>query len=169
MMAIALIVFLFSLPDRLFKDPYSTVLKSKDGELLSASIAKDGQWRFPEETNVPDKFSDAIIAFEDQIFHSQYGVDLLSLRRAAKQNFEDRRIVSGGSTISMQVIRLSRRGKPRNVFQKIIEMVLATRMEFRYSKREILGLYASHAPFGGNVVGLEAACWRYFGRDPKDL
>ncbi len=78
-------------------------------------------------------------------------------------------IVSGGSTITMQVIRLSRKGKRRTVFEKIIEMVLATRLELRYSKQEILGLYASHAPFGGNVVGLEAACWRYFGRSPQQL
>ena len=109
------------------------------------------------------------MAFEDKRFYRHPGVDPLSLGRAMKQNFADGRIVSGGSTITMQVVRLSRKGKPRTVFQKLIEMVLATRLEFRYSKEEILGLYASHAPFGGNVVGLEAACWRYFGRIPHDI
>jgi len=69
----------------------------------------------------------------------------------------------------MQVIRLSRKGKPRNVWQKLIEIVLAVRMEISYTKIEILSQYSSHAPFGGNVVGLEAASWRYFGRDPSTL
>ncbi len=165
----ALFVYLFSLPQKLFKEPYSTVLKARDGQLLSAAIALDGQWRFPESASVPRKFADALITFEDKRFFSHYGVDFLSLGRAVKQNVAGRRIVSGGSTITMQVIRLSRRGKPRNMFQKIVEMGLATRLEMSCSKAQILGLYASHAPFGGNVVGLEAACWRYFGRDPDQL
>ena len=163
------VLYYFSLPGRLFNDPYSTVLKSNQGELLSASIAKDGQWRFPIVDTVPRKFSEALIAYEDKRFYGHPGIDPLSLARALKQNFTDGRIVSGGSTLTMQVIRLSRKGKPRTVFQKGIEMILATRLEFRYSKDEILGLYASHAPFGGNVVGLEAACWRYFGRSPEDI
>lgn len=69
----------------------------------------------------------------------------------------------------MQVIRLSRKEKPRNVFQKLIEAILATRLELSYSKAEILKLYASHAPFGGNVVGLETASWRYFKKSPDKL
>jgi penicillin-binding protein 1C len=89
--------------------------------------------------------------------------------RAMQQNISEGRIVSGGSTLDMQVIRLHRKETERTVLEKFIESVLATRLQFRYSKKEILSLYASHAPFGGNVVGLEAACWRYFGREPKDL
>jgi penicillin-binding protein 1C len=164
-----LLVFLFSLRGRLFQDPYSTVLKAKDGELLSATIARDGQWRFPEVASVPRKFSEALVTFEDKRFYRHYGVDVLALGRAFRDNVVDRRVVSGGSTITMQVIRLSRKGKPRSFFQKILEIGLATRLEFGYSKQEILSLYASHAPFGGNVVGLEAACWRYFGRAPDQL
>ena len=163
------VLYFFSLPGRLFDDPYSTVLKSNQGELLSASIAKDGQWRFPKADSVPRKFSEALISYEDKRFYGHPGVDPLSLARAVKQNLADGHIVSGGSTITMQVIRLSRKGKRRTVFEKIIEMVLATRLELGYSKQEILGLYASHAPFGGNVVGLEAACWRYFARSPQQI
>ena len=166
---VGLLLYFFSLPDSLFTDPYASVLKDNQGALLSASIARDGQWRFPEVDSVPRKFSEALIAFEDKRFNNHAGVDILSLGRALKQNIIDGRVVSGGSTITMQVIRLSRKGKPRTVLQKMIEMVLATRLELRYTKQEILGLYASHAPFGGNVVGLEAACWRYFGRDPQHL
>jgi penicillin-binding protein 1C len=168
-MVVLLLVFIFSIPKKLFKDPYSTVLKAKDGELLSATIARDGQWRFPEVTSVSEKFSDAIIIFEDKRYYGHFGVDVLALARAFRENIANRRIVSGGSTITMQVIRLSRKGKPRSFYQKIVEIGLAMRLELHYSKEEILGLYASHAPFGGNVVGLEAACWRYFGRSSNHL
>jgi penicillin-binding protein 1C len=145
------------------------VLVDRNGELLSATIAEDGQWRFPEAREIPEKFSQALITYEDKRFRSHPGVDLLSLGRAMRQNLKAGKVVSGGSTLSMQLIRLSRKGKERNIFQKVVEIVMATRLEIRYSKQEILNQYASHAPFGGNVVGLEAACWRYFGRDPAEL
>ena len=169
-LAVALVIgYYFCLPSTLFEDPYSTVLEDYQGELLSASIAKDGQWRFPELDTVPEKFAKALVAYEDKRFYSHPGVDILSIGRAIKQNLSARKIKSGGSTIDMQVIRLSRKGKSRTIFEKAIESLLATRLELRYSKEEVLALYASHAPFGGNVVGLEAACWRYFGREPKEL
>lgn len=166
---ILIIFYWFSLSKELFNDPYSTILQSKDGQLLSASIARDGQWRFPETDSVPNKFTEALITFEDKRFYSHPGIDIFSLARAFKQNINARKVVSGGSTISMQVIRLSRKGQSRTFLEKLIEIILATRLEIRYSKEEILALYASHAPFGGNVVGIEAACWRYFGTTPNDI
>lgn len=168
-MAVLLCLYYWMLPNTLFHDPYSTVLIDANGELLSAAIASDGQWRFPEDENVPDKFSAALMAFEDKRFLYHPGIDPLAMARAIRQNLAEGGIVSGGSTITMQVARLSRRGRRRTVFQKLLEMTLATRLELRYSKQEILALYASHAPFGGNVVGLKAACWRYFSRDPREL
>lgn len=167
--AVLLIGYYFCLPSSLFNDPYSTVLEDYQGELLSASIANDGQWRFPRMDSVPDKFTKALITYEDKRFFTHLGVDFLSMGRAFRQNFAARKVVSGGSTITMQVIRLSRKGKSRTIFEKIVESVLATRLELRYTKEEILALYASHAPFGGNVVGLDAASWRYFGYEPKQL
>jgi penicillin-binding protein 1C len=167
--AILLILYFFSLPSPLFKDPYSTVLEDRTGDLLNAAIASDGQWRFPERDTIPSKFEEAIVLFEDKRFYHHWGVDPLSLSRALRQNWQAGKIRSGGSTLSMQVIRLSVKNKSRNLFNKLIEIILATRLEFSYSKKEILSLYASHAPFGGNVVGIEAACWRYLGRDPKEL
>ncbi len=161
--------YYFSLPRVLFDDPYATILNAKNGELLSARIAKDGQWRFPLSVSVPEKYEQALITFEDKNFRKHPGVDMLALARATRQNILARSVVSGGSTISMQVIRLHRKGKPRNIAEKLIEMVLATRLELRYTKEEILNLYASHAPFGGNTVGLEAAAWRYFGREASEL
>ncbi|MBL1214891.1 MAG: penicillin-binding protein 1C [Ignavibacteriae bacterium] len=167
--AVLLFLFWFSLPDPLFTNPHSIVVEDKNDKLLGAIIAEDGQWRFPLVENVPDKFVTAITHFEDKNFFYHPGVNPFSIIRAAYQNIEEGKIVSGGSTITMQVIRLSRQGKPRTFYQKFIEMILAVRLELSYSKNEILALHASHSPFGGNVVGIEAASWRYFGRTPENL
>lgn len=167
--ALVAIWYLFALPSRLFEVPYSTVLYDRESNLLNASISKDGQWRFPIRDKIPEKFRDAIVMFEDKRFESHIGVDPRALYRATLQNIEAGKVISGGSTLSMQVIRLSRDNPSRTFFNKIVEIILATRLEMRYSKDVILSLYASHAPFGGNVVGIEAACWRYFGRQPDEL
>lgn len=169
LLAALLIGYYFCLPSVLFEDPHSTVLEDYQGELLAASIAADGQWRFPEIDTVPDKFIKALVAYEDKRFLNHPGVDVRAMGRAIQQNSKAGKIISGGSTITMQVIRLSRKDRSRTVLEKMIESMLATRLELRYTKEEILKLYASHAPFGGNVVGLEAACWRYFGCEPMEL
>lgn len=164
-----LLGWIFCLPRNLFKNvSYSTVVESAEGELLGARIAADGQWRFPPCDTVPERFATAIIQFEDRHFRYHPGVNPVSLVRAARDNIRSGHVVSGGSTITMQVIRLSRQ-RERTIWQKMVEAVLATRLELRCSKRRILALYASHAPFGGNVVGLEAASWRYFGRPASEL
>lgn len=169
MAAALFLAWLLCLPRNLFKGTvYSTVVESAEGELLGARIADDGQWRFPPSTEVPERFATALVQFEDKRFWWHPGVDFLAIGRAFKDNIKEGHTVSGGSTITMQVIRLSR-GKERTIWQKIIEAVQATRLELRYSKKKILALYASHAPFGGNVVGLEAAAWRYFGRPADEL
>jgi penicillin-binding protein 1C len=167
-MAIGLMLFWFSLPSILFTKPYSYVLLDRDEKLLQARIATDGQWRFPHEGEIPEKFSKALITFEDKRFSYHPGIDPVALGRAIWSNLTNQKVVSGGSTITMQVIRLSR-NKPRTIWQKCIEMILSVRLELTYSKKEILSLYASHAPFGGNVVGLDAAAWRYFGRPASQL
>lgn len=167
--SVVFIIWLSCLPRDLFRGtPYSTVVVDREGELLGARIADDGQWRFPPSASVPEKYAIALIQFEDRGFRYHPGVSLKAVCRALVQNIRGGHTVSGASTISMQVIRLSR-GRERTVWQKMIEMFMATRLEVRYSKDEILSLYASHAPYGGNVVGLEAAAWRYLGRDAYDL
>ena len=157
------------LPRKLFDSPVSAVLESGDGRLLGARIAADGQWRFPAVDSVPDKFARAVVRFEDKRFWHHPGVDPLALARALRLNLASGEVRSGGSTITMQTIRLSRGNPPRTVPEKLWEMVLALRLEFYKSKKEILALYAANAPFGGNVVGLEAAAWRYFGRPADQL
>jgi penicillin-binding protein 1C len=156
--------YIRALPEKLFSDPSCTVLLDRNGSLLGARIAADGQWRFAGKSTVPTRFRTCILQFEDRDFYSHGGISIRSSCRAFIQNCKAKRIVSGGSTISMQVMRLVRRNKARTFSEKILEMVLATRLEWSYTKDEILRLYASHAPFGSNVVGLEAASWRYFGR-----
>ncbi len=166
---VILLLWLHSLPRELFSGvPYSTVVTDSDGQLLGARVADDGQWRFQMCDSLPEKFVKALVEFEDHRFYSHCGVSLRALARATMQNLRNGRIVSGGSTISMQLIRLSRQ-KPRTMWQKVVEIFMATRLEFRYSKEEILRLYASHAPFGGNVVGIDAAMWRYLGDDGAEL
>ncbi|UMY66074.1 MULTISPECIES: penicillin-binding protein 1C [unclassified Flavobacterium] len=164
-----LVGYYFCLPDPLFETPYSTVLESSNGELLGAKIARDGQWRFPQGDSIPVKFQQCLIYFEDQHFRSHPGFNPVAMVNAVRQNAKAGRVVRGGSTLTQQVIRLSRDGKKRSYFEKAIEIILATRLECRYSKDEIIGLYAAHAPFGGNVVGLEMASWRYFGVRPHQL
>ena len=159
----------FCLPKDLFQGtPYATVVTDRGGELLGARIADDGQWRFPPCDTVPTRYAAALVQFEDRQFRWHPGVNPVALGRALVSNLKAGHVVSGGSTITMQVIRMSR-GKERTLWQKAVEAFLATRLECRYSKDEILALYASHAPFGGNVVGLDAAAWRYFGRPAGEL
>src|SRR5579864_7188305 len=173
------IAFWRMLPEPLFHEPVAAILLARDGTLLSASIASDGQWRFPPLTHVPEKYRQALFLYEDKRFEHHIGVDPLAVARAVRLNLRSGKTVSGASTITMQVARLVRssetsnegqdRGYRRGYGAKLDEALLALRLEMAYSKDQILALYASHAPFGGNVVGLEAASWRYFGRSPEAL
>jgi penicillin-binding protein 1C len=166
-------------PAPLFATPQSYVLEARDGTLLSARIAADGQWRFPGAARVPPKFRRALLTYEDKRFDQHRGVDPFAVARAMELNLRAGHVVSGGSTITMQLAKLARaaarearpggRRPGRSVPQKLGEMLLAQRLEATYDKDEILALYAANAPFGGNVVGLEAASWRYFGRGPESL
>ena len=168
LITILVIAYIFCLPRQLFHVPYSTVITDRNGELLGARIASDGQWRFPPRNTTPEKIKQCLITFEDRHFYHHWGVNPVSTGRAAYQNLKNKRIVSGGSTLTMQTIRLAR-NKSRTFGEKFIEMILATRLEFRASKEKILSMYVSHAPFGGNVVGLDAAAWRYFGHSAEEL
>ncbi len=161
--------FWFSLPSKLFDTPTSYIIEDRDGNLMDASIATDGQWRFPYNDKVPPKFIACITTFEDKRFYYHPGVDPIALCRAMLRNVRHEGVVQGGSTLTMQVIRLSRQNKKRNLWQKLIESIEAIRLECSDSKKKIMALYASNAPFGSNVVGLDAASWRYYGRSPDKL
>ncbi|MEO0601972.1 MAG: transglycosylase domain-containing protein, partial [Myxococcota bacterium] len=172
---LALIVFagiglaFLGIPVPRFAEPWSPVVTDADGRVLSASVATDEQWRFPPTPNVPERYAAALVAFEDQRFFVHPGVDPLAVGRALRTNVEQGRVVSGASTLTMQVVRLSRGNPPRTVGEKLLEMGLALRLDAARTKQDILALHAAHAPFGGNTVGLSAAAERYFRRPPHDL
>lgn len=161
------------IPKPLISKPYSTLLYTAETSgrevLLGARIASDGQWRFPSGSEVPEKFAVCLTQYEDKRFWYHPGIDPFALMRAVQLNLTQSRVVSGGSTLTMQLARIARGNQSRTVGQKVIEMLWALYLECSYSKEEILRMYASNAPFGGNVVGIEAAAWRYFGREAKDL
>ena len=156
------IIMAITTPHGVFRSVYSTLLYSSNGTLMNAHIASDGQWRFPPCDTVPEKFRKAIVNYEDRWFYWHPGVNPVSMVKAAVLNFKRGRIVSGGSTLTMQVSRISSESRERTYWRKFVELNRALYIELRYSKDEILAMYASHAPFGGNVVGIEAASWRYF-------
>ena len=156
-------------PIPVFRAPLSTVVEAHDGSLLGARIADDGQWRFPGFDQVPEKFEKSLLTFEDRYFYYHPGINPVSIVRALVRNIKAGVIVSGGSTITMQVARISRGNKPRTYGEKFIEMLSALKLELFRPKKAILLMYAANAPFGGNIVGLEAAAWRYTGKSSADL
>ncbi len=154
---------------QLFPEDYSTVVVTEEGEMVGARLANDGQWRFPPMDTVPDKLKKATLCFEDGYFYQHLGVNPISIFRALRQNLKAGHVVSGGSTLSMQVIRMSRGQKNRVLSEKLIEAVGALWLELHYSKEEIISLYVSNAPYGGNTVGIQTATWRYYMRKGEDL
>lgn len=151
-----------------FDVDYSSIMYDAHQQLLGAVIAEDDQWRFPLMTELPDKFVQSLIHFEDRYYFYHKGINACSLVRALFQNFRSGHIVSGGSTITMQLVRLNRK-KPRTYTEKLTEVFYAHLLEKKYDKSALLRMYASQAPFGGNVVGVEAASWRYLGRGIDEL
>jgi len=119
--------------------------------------------------SVASRFAQAIIEYEDKRFYHHLGVDIIALGRAIYDNISQDRIVSGASTISMQLARLTYDQPPRTYPQKVKEIILALRYEIWHSKEDILRWYVSSAPYGGNVVGLSTASWRYYGKSPDQL
>ncbi|MDX9812782.1 MAG: penicillin-binding protein 1C [Bacteroidales bacterium] len=166
---VAILALVLFSPFPRFNDPCSTVVEAADGTLLGARIAGDGQWRFPASDSVPEKFSKAIVTFEDRYFWFHPGVNPVSILRALSENLKAGRIVSGGSTITMQAARLARGNRERTIVSKLSETLSALKLELLRSKKAILAMYAANAPFGGNTVGLEAASLRYTGKPPSEL
>ena len=159
----------YFLPTPLFMVPYSTVILDKEGEIMGMTVASDGQYRVSGRGRLSMKYMAALMCFEDKRFLTHSGVDPLAVGRALWLNVRSGSVVSGGSTLTMQVIRLSRDNPPRTIPEKILEMLLAIRLEQSYTKWEILNMYVDHAPFGGNIVGIQAASLKYFNRQPDEL
>lgn len=149
---------------------YSTLVVGRDGRLLRPFITRDGYWRLPvTAAGVDPRYLAMLIAYEDKRFYAHHGVDPRALLRAAWQALSHGRIVSGGSTLTMQVARLLEPRPQRGLSAKLAEMIRAVQLERSLSKRQILDLYLALAPYGGNIEGLRAASLAYFGKEPKRL
>ena len=166
----AALYFLTPLPRPLFAPDYSTLIIARDSQLLRAFLNRDQQWCFPPDTSlaVPAKLRTAVLHFEDRRFYRHLGVDPLALGRALYQNAAAGAVKSGASTITMQVARLMR-PKERTYVNKAFETLLSLKIELYYAKDEILRLYLDHAPYGGNIVGYQAAAHKYFRKPPDEL
>ena len=149
---------------------YSHVVLDRDGRLLRAYATSEGRWRLPAtREDVDPRFLKLLFAYEDKRFYSHIGVDPLSLGRAAIQFATGGHIVSGGSTITMQVARLLEPREHRSLGAKLLQIVRALELERALSKDEILALYLTLAPYGGNLEGIRAAALAYFGKEPHKL
>ncbi len=148
----------------------STIAVDRNGQLLRAFTTRDGRWRLPVETrDVDPRFLAMLKAYEDYRFDSHRGVDWTSMARAGWQTLRYGRVVSGGSTLSMQVARLLEPREDRTIRTKLRQVVRALQLERRLSKTEILNLYLALAPYGGNLEGVRAASLAYFGKEPNRL
>ncbi|WP_295692121.1 penicillin-binding protein 1C [uncultured Maricaulis sp.] len=150
-------------------DAVSAAVRDRHGEVLRAFPVEEGRWRLAADLDrIDPDFLDALLAYEDERFHQHWGVDFPALVRASRDSLAAGRIVSGGSTITMQLARLIE-PRERTLGAKLIQMARALQLEIRLSKTEILELYLTLAPYGGNLEGVRAASWAYFGREPDDL
>jgi len=149
----------------------STTIVDRNGKLLRAYAMADGRWRLPVDakTAVDPFYLKLLLAYEDRRFYSHGGVDPLALGRAAFQLVTRGRIISGGSTITMQLARLMEPRRERSLSAKLRQMVRAIELERQLNKDQILDLYLALAPFGGNLEGIRAASIAYFGKEPKRL
>lgn len=170
----ALLLLLFVL-DRLFPPPIpdpgdgGAVVLAADGTPLRAFANRDGVWRYPITLDqVSPHYVQALVTYEDRWFRRHPGINPLALARAAWQWLENGRVVSGGSTLTMQVARILE-PHSRTPLGKLRQAMRALQLEWRYSKDEILSLYLNHAPFGGTIVGVEAASWAYLGKPAASL
>ena len=148
----------------------SATVLDRDGKLLRGYLTSEGRWRLPaKRADVDPRFLEALLAYEDKRFFQHRGIDPLAMTRAAYQLASQGRIVSGGSTISMQVARLLEPRQERSVHAKLKQAVRGLQLEWVLSKEEILSLYLTLAPYGGNLEGIRAASLAYFGKEPRRL
>jgi penicillin-binding protein 1C len=157
-------------PDMSRYERVSPEVVTRDGTLLRPFLSKDGYWRLKTTVrDVSPRYLALLKAYEDRRFDTHHGIDPLALGRAAIQYLKAGHVISGASTLSMQAARLLEPPKHRGLGTKLLQMVRAIQLEERYSKDEILSIYLTLAPFGGNVEGVRAASLTYFGKEPDAL
>ncbi|HEX3047612.1 MAG TPA: penicillin-binding protein 1C, partial [Bacillota bacterium] len=161
--------WIIPLPSEALNRPSSTLIFARDGQLLHAFISSDDMWRIQTPlSQISPELQKALLGFEDRWFYLHPGVNPIALGRALLQNIASRKIISGGSTLTMQIARMME-PKKRNLGNKLWEILRAFQLELRYSKRRLLEIYFNIAPYGGNIEGVAAAAWIYFGKEPSQL
>lgn len=167
---LAIVYWLIPLPEPLFEANYSTVVWDEDGHLLRAFLNTDEQWYLApvDEHQIPEKLKLAILNFEDRHFYRHPGVNPFSIARAVWQNLASGAVKSGASTITMQVIRLATKNR-RTIGNKMLEILQAIKLEVKFTKEQIFKMYVHHAPYGGNIIGYQAASLAYFNKRPGQL
>ncbi|MBU2483223.1 MAG: transglycosylase domain-containing protein, partial [Proteobacteria bacterium] len=167
--AFVVLNLIFPLPKERLAPPASVMVLDKSGRLLRPFTSKDGKWRMRAKLNEVSPFlKKAVLAYEDKWFYRHPGVNPISLLRAAITNCRASQVVCGGSTITMQVARMME-PRPRTYKAKLVEIFRSLQLELTLSKDEILELYLNLAPYGGNIEGVAAASYLYFGKDPCSL
>jgi penicillin-binding protein 1C len=166
---LAFLDLLFPFPWESLRRPPAVIVEDRAGEPLRFFLPADQRWRFPVElADLPSELPRALVASEDRRFWDHPGVDPVAVARAAWSNLRSGEVVSGASTIPMQIARMAEPG-PRTLPSKIRESFRALQLERRFSKEELLEIYLNLTPYGGNVEGVGAAAWFYFGKDPDQL
>lgn len=156
-----------STPPVVLEQPQSITVVASNGELLRPFTSAGGYWRIPVALDQVDpKLIKFLLAYEDRRFFDHHGIDPRAMLRAGFQLIANGRVISGASTLSMQVARLLSDEATRTLRGKIQQIVQARRLEARLNKPDILTLYLNHAPYGGNLEGVRAASWAYFGKEP---
>lgn len=165
----SILLFTLPLPENKLYPPQAYRFYDQEGALIDLLISKDQFYRMhiPFE-QIPPLFIDAFLVHEDQYFYQHFGVNPLAIARATIDNVAARKIVSGGSTITMQLARMLER-RERTLAAKLIESFRAIQLEIRFSKKEIIAFYQAIAPYGGNIEGVQAAAFRYFNKPATEL
>lgn len=161
----------FGIPPKspIFEENYSTSITANDGSLLHIFLNNDEQWYLaPDTITIPEKLKQAVICFEDQRFYDHSGINIRAIARAFWQNITRGEIVSGASTIPMQIARMSN-PKSRTYVNKIMEICFAIKLDLHHSKDELLRLYLQNAPYGGNVIGYKTAALKFYNKQPYEL
>ncbi|MEZ4906852.1 MAG: transglycosylase domain-containing protein [Saprospiraceae bacterium] len=166
---IIFIIALLIIPIPRYSPHFSKSLYDIDGNLLSATVSDEGQWCFPLDSGIPEKLQKSIILYEDEYFYFHPGFNPVSIIKSIIIDIKNRRIVRGGSTITMQLMRMKNRNVSRNILNKFIETLSAVKYSLFHSKSSILKSWCEIAPFGSNVIGVKAASLKYFNRNIDQL
>ena len=148
---------------------YGKMIYDRNGKILRAFLNENEQWCFKSQNwQIPEKLQKAVLTFEDKYFYYHQGINPISICNALIRNIKAHKVVSGGSTITMQVCRISNPGN-RTILRKFAESLQAVKLEIKYSKNQILSFYLNNAPYGGNIIGIRAASLKYFQREVEQL